>query len=484
MSTLPLEPPGDPIYSTRLTPGLPNHGERVGIVARATGTPLMPWQQWAATVATQRKPDGSFLYPIVVVTVPRQSGKTTLIRSICVERCVSFPGCQVFYTAQKGKVARRRWDDSRKALLASPFRTQVRVRLSAGSEAITFPNDSAYQPFAPTMDALHSETPALVVLDEPWAFDAELGEALMQAITPAQATISYRQVWLVSTQGTAASTFFHDFVDRGLAGEAGICLIDYGIADDEDVYDPQVWVRRHPGFVDGAPFVRADGDPQITVEYLQHEADTITRASFERGYGNRRTKTKSLLIPDDVWRALAETEDRRLVAPADTSQLTLAYSCTESAGTVVAVWRHGGILQSKIVLYRDGTSWMADKLAQLSRSWRPKALAVWNDGPVAEVTDQLERLGVKVHKLTGAEYATSCGAVMRTIKDAELVHDGTDAFTSAAAGVAMRNAGDGFRWSMRDSRGDIAPMVALTAGAWSYDHAPVEYGKPFIASVG
>src|SRR5215207_2302173 len=58
----------------------PTRGGEVGRFAAALGTPLMPWQQHVADVAMEVDPDtGRLVYRRIVLTVPRQSGKTTLL---------------------------------------------------------------------------------------------------------------------------------------------------------------------------------------------------------------------------------------------------------------------------------------------------------------------------------------------------------------------------------------------------------------------
>ena len=64
-------------------------GPQVGEVARRLGKSLMPWQQYAADIALEVDPvTGDLWYEEVVITVPRQSGKTTLILAIMVWRCI------------------------------------------------------------------------------------------------------------------------------------------------------------------------------------------------------------------------------------------------------------------------------------------------------------------------------------------------------------------------------------------------------------
>jgi phage terminase large subunit-like protein len=196
----------------------------------ALGRPLMPWQQYVANVSTERVPDPAacgacagvwtqeahvcpYAYQVIVVSVPRQSGKTVLIMVMLMVRCIMYANHQALYTAQTGKDARARWQDLVKLVTASPLRGQVRVKRSQGSERLEFPNGSILGVFAPTMDSLHGYTPPTVVLDEAFVHSPDEGADLLAAIEPAQQTLADRQLWLVSTRGTALSSWFHAWID-------------------------------------------------------------------------------------------------------------------------------------------------------------------------------------------------------------------------------------------------------------------------------
>src|SRR5699024_11308895 len=96
-------------HHTPRTPDRPTIGPRIGVVSRALGRPLMPWQQRAADVAGEIDPEtGRLAYPLVLATVPRQSGKTALVLATQLDRCVSGRSQRVWYTAQTGRSEERR----------------------------------------------------------------------------------------------------------------------------------------------------------------------------------------------------------------------------------------------------------------------------------------------------------------------------------------------------------------------------------------
>lgn len=115
-------PDGSPLVPLLILPrfGTPRDlsrvtlGHEVGEVARRLRKPLMPWQQHAVDVALEVDPDtGELFYEEVVISVPRQSGKTTLLLALMIWRCLHM--CRrlgtpqtVTYLAQSGKMARRK----------------------------------------------------------------------------------------------------------------------------------------------------------------------------------------------------------------------------------------------------------------------------------------------------------------------------------------------------------------------------------------
>ena len=470
-------PGAPPLYATRRDPAYWTEGGRVALVSRALGAPFIPWQGYVADVAGELNADASYHYGVVVLTVPRQSGKTTELRAVGTDRCISRDNCGVFYTAQTGQDARARWTDLVKAITAptSPLAGLAVVRKSAGREAVEFANGSAFQVFAPYGKRLHGYTPPLVMLDEAFAHDQATGDDLMGAIGPAQATIRHRQLWIVSTAGTAASVFLRRWVDRGRAAGAGIAHFEWACPDDVDVYDSTRWPDWHPA-------IQTPAQPWglVTPETLAQEAERQTAADFRRMYGNQWTRTASHLIAADQWDRLA-ADDGRQVLP-DTGRLAFAFDVMHdrSASALVATWHDlADNLQAKVVRTGQGMGWLADAVRDLHRQgWRTFACA--DNGPAREVADDLARSHVAVERLGERAYADAWGFLMQHITHATLTHDGTDALAVAAANVATRPRQDGAAPSRRHSAGDVSPLVALMLAAWWLDHAPntggLDYG--------
>src|SRR5262245_51041578 len=102
-----------PKYATRRRPERDSFGGDLAKVAAALGQPFMPWQAEAAMIGCEIDPvTGGPAYREVIITVPRQSGKTTLYLAWQIDRCTSPRWAQPqrsAFTAQSGKDARDKW---------------------------------------------------------------------------------------------------------------------------------------------------------------------------------------------------------------------------------------------------------------------------------------------------------------------------------------------------------------------------------------
>lgn len=453
-------------YATARTPGNRTMGGRVGVVSEALGAPFMPWQRQVADVACELHPTipGAWRYRLVIVTVPRQSGKTTLMRAVAVDRAVSKPDQQVFVTAQTGKDARARWRDWVTAIESPtcPLAGVAQVRKAAGSEALSFPNRSFVSPFAPTPKSLHGYTPPLVMVDEGWAFDQPSGSDLEAAISPAQITLVDRQLWIVSTMGDADSHWFHALVEAGRAAtgdpSSDIAYFEWSADEDADPYAPET-LDFHP----------AVGHTQ-TRDDLLAQSVRESPGNWARGYLNLRTSTSEAVIDLARWDDLApETQHD----PPALGECVIGYAVADdrSGSSVWAAHVHAGRPCAHLVATRAGSSWVAPTVADLHARGVRKVTAD-DSGHTRTVTATLDTLGVKVATLPTSEYVTACASLLGHVTDGTVAHDGSPELRSAVEVAALRNMGGGRGFDDRTSAGPIDHLKAATAALFVAEHLP------------
>lgn len=460
-------------FATRRDPGARTAGARVAVIAEALGTPLMPWQRYVADVALERHPDDPrrWRYRTVVVTVPRQSGKTTLLRAVAVERAMSAPHVSVFATAQTGKDAHERWKDMVQRVETSPLGPHVTLFKAAASPTMTLPNGSRVRAFAPTPKSLHGYTPHLVMVDEGWAFDAAQGEDLEAAIRPAQITLPDRQLWIVSTKGTAESAFLNRWLDVGRAatGDPGseVAFFEWAAPDGADPYDPATW-EFHPAL-----------GHTITLDDLGAEAQAASRGNWERSYLNRETTTVETIIDLDRWDTLHDPAQR----PPAPGTFALAYDVAQdmAGASVWAAWLDADDRrQVRRVAAGPGPQWLVRWVLDNRDDIAYRVLAADDGGPARQVTDELRRLGVEVQTLGARDYGTACSSFMRLIAEGRVRHDGTPAARDAITVAATKFLADQTAFDRRKSGGPIDDLIAPAIAVRALEHGAHPMPRPEV----
>ena len=435
----------------------------------------MPWQHLTADLALERDPEtGGYRHRVVVITVPRQSGKTTLLRAIGMQKMMLARNRGVFYTAQTGKDARERWTDLVRALETSALRTRIDVKRAAGKEQVILPNGSYFRCFAPTAESLHGYTPHDVMIDEAFAQDEAHGQALMGAIVPAMSTITDGQLYIVSTAGTASSVFLREWVEAGRSGQDGVALIEYAAAPGVNVYDPATWWTFHPAL-----------GYTIQPKALQDASESLSRAEFERAYANRWTMTESHLIPREVWDPLKSGVKAK---KGDVLALSYDVSYDGSTSTIVGTFAAesdlwGGTHHSRILERHPGTDWLVPAVIAHRDNLKPRVIGADDGGQARAITDELLRRRVEVKTLNGRELASAFGRWMYRIEHSTddnrlITHDGSDAFAEAAGAVVTRPMSDAVAPSRRHSAGDISPVIGSIVGVRMLEDAAPAAAEP------
>lgn len=456
-------------------------GGAVAKVAHALGTPLMPWQRYVADVGGEVDERGRFVYSQLIVTVPRQSGKTTLMLAQSVQRCLMRPGMRSWHTAQTGQAARKKFYELADTVTGptSSLRELVagKPRRSAGSETLRFVNGSELRPHPPMRDALHGEQGDHNDIDEGWAYDELQGDGVMQAIRPTHATRPGAQTWIWSTRGDRNSTWFHGLIELGYAALPGIALFDFGIPDGADPTDIDVIAAHHPAL-----------GYTIEREFLVGEQAGMSDkpGEFARAYGNRATGAAERVIPLDAWNAARTLEDTPLGRPA----YGVAVSGDGAHGSLVAAVLDGeGRPHVEVIERRPGRSWLVDRILELKD--RGVGVAIDRRGPAAPIADALELrtsyadgtpTGQLELLIPGTNDATAgCQDLYDRITHPgrpRLVHRAHEALDLAADTAVRRFIGDGGWLWKRNPHSD--PLEAATLAAWAVARNPAPEAAPFV----
>lgn len=449
----------------------------------------MPWQQYVADVALEVDDDGRLVYDQVVLTVPRQSGKTTLLLPVLVHRSIAdFPGGNldvgpqkqtVAYTAQTRNDARKKWMKEFIPLLErSPFRHQFHKRLTNGSEGFDWANGSTFDLVATMEKSGHGDTLDLGLIDEAFA---QIDARIEQAMEPATATRQCPQLWVVSTAGEspAKSPYLWGKVEAGreLCGEpeSGTAYFEWSVADDEDVDDLEVVAARHPavGYT-------------LTVDKLRrarekYEADA-NLAGYYRAYCNRwgsAALLREVKIPPEKW---AQTIVSELV-PVEPGNLALAFDITRDGKFASIAVGVGDIRDPYVELieHQQGAGWLPSRLVELVKKWRPYVVGCNGAGPAMAMVPSVlaafreEGIELEIEQVQARDYKAACGGFYADIVEEAVDANGVamgrsrlrrpagqPALDAAAADATERPLGDAWAWDLRNATVPISPLVAVT----------------------
>lgn len=458
-------------YATRRRPERPTFGPELAKTAKALGQPFMPWQAMAADVGGEYDPvTGIPYYREVIVTVPRQSGKTTLFLSFQVHRCLSPRWRQPqrsAFTAQSGKDARDKWLDELFPLIRKSKLSRVvkQITEGMGNEAIRWKNGSLIRILSSSNSSGHSKTLHQATVDELWH---DVDNRREQGLRPAMITIPDAQLLVCSTQGTETSVVLQRKVKAGRAAVAedtgrGIAYFEFSAPDDWDPFDDESYYQFHPALCPDPPCRCGNGEWRhtITIDALLVERAGMELAEFKRAYGNiENSASDDREIPEEVWQRV------QVPAAAPTGELRFGLDVLDdrSSGAITACG--GGVIE--LIDYRAGVGWMVERAQELAEKW-DGVVVVDEGGPARYIADDLAKLGVRVEGLGAADVAAAYGRIYDDIADGKVTFSTRgphwEHMDKAVAGLATKPAGDRKVPSRVASGADITPFYAAML-AW------------------
>lgn len=413
------------------------------------GHGFMPAQQLIADVSGELLPDGRPAHPLVVVTEPRQAGKSHLSMAQIGQRCFSRPGFRAWYTAQTGSDARDQFVKFHEEVVkGTPLESVVTTLIGAGREIMKFPAGSQLRPHPPGEEKLHGKQSDRNDIDEAWAFSLEEGRLLMQAIGPTQLTRPGAQTFIWSAGGTANSTWLAELVARGRAGDPGICYFEWGIPDDADPDDLDVIAANHPAY-----------GHTVTMESLRSLRSLFDgdAGGWARAAGNRWTEVIGGAIPADQWKAARWPDPIPESAP-------VAYAAARAAdGSEVAIVAAAAVDDLVVVEVLDVLP-NAYRAAEHVNGWTSDGeLAVDAVGPSASLHGDLVKLGRRLFPIDTRTVTAATANVLDGLKAGQIKFREHPALDAAVRVAALRSIGDGGKaWARRDAAASIATLEAAT----------------------
>lgn len=446
-----------PTYATPRTPSRATRGPEVEQIIRALGYDPLPWQSQVLEVALELLPNGLPAYREVVVSVPRQNGKSLLALAYQLHRCLLWGKERqtvVYGATDENSAAKKLLRDWLPLVEASPLNKAVlSVSRANGKQAVVFPT-ARIELYGRAESSAHGRTIDLAVADEVWN---DIDDRREQALIPAMTTRADAQYLVISTVGTDSSLYLRRKMD--VAQEAviqgcteGVAYFLWSAPEDAPIDDPATWAACMPAY-----------GLTITEAAVKHALSTMSEDEFRRAYLNQWRGSSQRVIPEAAWESVVGD-----TPPNTASTLTFGVdiSPARTTASIVAVDSEGN---AELGDYGHGTSWVAGRLIELAK--RTKASVVLDaGGPAGTLVPALEAARITVISTNARQMAAACGSLYDAVANQQIqvyrnIH--LESLSSAVAGARRRPLGASWAWGRNTATGDISPLVALTLAYWA-----------------
>ncbi|WP_239455114.1 terminase large subunit domain-containing protein [Bifidobacterium pullorum] len=437
---------------------------RIRQTAKAMGVVFDPWQEAVGKLIYAKTSDGLYASGVggVVLSLPRQVGKTFLLGHAVFADCISSDRpLNVIWTAHHSRTS----DETFKSMsnladtkTVSPY--VASVRKANGQQEIRFTNGSRImfgareQGFGRGFDAVDE-----IVFDEAQI----LTERALDAMVPTTNASPNPLILFIGTPPTPtdpSEVFTHKRQDA-LAGNVDDTLyVEFSADEDAKPDDRKQWAKANPSYP------TRTGDAAILRMLRNLGPDSFRREGL--GVWDRQAVTKCAIDADQWERATVPTKPDKpgetitafaLDMPPDRSALAIG-ACVKYAD---------GTAHIELAEYRDTkTEGMAWAVEWLKERWpRTNAVAIDAMSPALTLLTDLQAAHIKVTVMQTRDTTQACGRLLDMLRDGTLTHlpdaDQPQLGTFAHK-VITRAVGKGgaFAWQRPSSDIDISPGVACT----------------------
>ncbi len=438
------------------------------------GIPFDVWQQGAVRLILAKRDDGLYAAGVgaVVISIPRQVGKTYMIGWVVFALCTLIPGLTVIWTAHHTRTSTETFGKMRAMARKSKVRPYVEnVRAGHAEQSIVFTNGSRIlfgardQGFGLGFDMVD-----ILVLDEA----QRVKEVAMADMVPATNAAPNGLVIMMGTppRPTDKGDVFAARRKDALDGDEDTLYIELSADAGAKIIDWEQVAKANPSFPH-----RTSKAAVLRMQKLLGSDE----AFYREGYGIWDEDSDGTGAIDlTLWKGhrgkLVETTGP-VVLVADTS-------VDRKQTAVVAVGAGAdGVPQVRVVKAAAASMWAPDLIVRVCRE-HPEVVAVVIDDkkstePIAEATaDALTEAGssVELVRTSYPDMAEACSLTFDLIHEGTLRHAG-DAELDAAVRAAVKDEREGaFTWSRKKAGAVVVPLVAASLGLreWTLRRTPYD----------
>lgn len=444
-------------------------------LARECGLELDDWQAWYLDGCLAYDKRGKWMSLENGLCMPRQNGKGSIIEARMLAGLFLLEEPLLTYTAHQFKTAQEHFLRIRTLIDNAPSWATAKLkrhwaRTAAGAEAIELQNGQRLRFLARGSGSARGFSGDVIFLDEAmslWA--AMMGDLIPTLSARGDVTAGGPQVYYFGSAGKGEQALvFKNVRGRAVDGKPGrLFFAEWaaGEPDDHDGKDVDLdnrreWYRANP----------AMGSGRLTEEFTEAERDAMPDdEEFARErLGLWGGNAQGAIIDPDTWRALLDPASK----PGSTIALAVDVPPEgRSASISRAGLRKDGRAHVEVDT-RPGTTWAADRLAELSK--KRNAVVVLDGGSrAAALIPLLVARDVNPIVYTTRDITTAYSGFVDKVDEDKLRHLGQAEFNMAVDGARRRKVGDGaWAWARRDTDVNISPLVAATLAVHALKEDP------------
>lgn len=401
-----------------------------------------------------QRADGEYASDTVVISIPRQVGKTYLIACIIFALCLMKPGLLVIWTAQVKDTALQTFDQfyemSQKAKVKSHV---LKILQGKGDESILFNNGSKIEFGARDSGFGRGRTDVdVLVFDEGQHLSNEALENMGAAQNVAKNPLTF--VMGTPPRPKDKGEFFSLLRQEALDGESdGTLYIELSADRGCDPMDREQWRKANPSFPH-----RTSERAMLRLRKKLRNEDSWRREAL--GVWDEVVKQFSPLN-GALWDAQVDAGPAPDVRP-DGLAVDMSHDRRIS---ISACWLVDELAHVEEVWYGiDDVAAVGWLVGAWKRAGRRARVVIDGQSPAASMIPVLKARGVNVHVGTSGDMARGCGLMVSDLEAARLTHGDQERLNDARRDVRKRAIGraGGWGYDVSDEAAFIAPMVSAT----------------------
>lgn len=448
---------------------------RVVAKCAEVGVTFDGWQHGVGSIALGKRQDGKYAATVggVVLSIPRQVGKTFLVGMIVIALCLLNPGLTVLWTAHRTRTATMTFTTlknmtGRKKML--PF--MLDPRSTNGEQEVRFRNGSVIM-FGARADGFGRgfDEVDLEIFDEAQI----LSEKALDDMVPAANQSRQSSGALLFFMGTPPRPAdpgeeFTNRRNKALSGKSkDMAYVEFSADEGVDPDDQKQWAKANPSFPLRTP-----------IESMQRMRANLTDdSSFKR-------EALGIWDPDDTPRVITHETWKAQLDPTSVGvrlrSLAIDVAPDQSKASVhLAAQREGGDWHVELLEARSGTAWLVPFVAAVVRK-NPEIRAVVADevSVAATLRPDFEAEGIALTLTSAREMAAAYAATLRGLADRTVWHVGQTQMNAPLAAARSRKIGsEGLQgWSRANSTDDITQVVSMSLALWGSQAPKARVKKP------